>query len=60
MTRAKPDYGMDAPNVMRNLFLGGLACLLLAIFLPSRPAPRLSLSGRPDFCFWKAASSFCM
>lgn len=34
MTAAKPDYGVDAPNVMRNLFLSGLLCLLLAIFLP--------------------------
>jgi arsenite methyltransferase len=34
MTRTKPDYGIDAPNVMRNLFLSGLLCLLLAIFLP--------------------------
>ena len=34
MTPAKPDYGVDAPKVMRNLFLSGLLCLLLAIFLP--------------------------
>ncbi|MEO6924753.1 MAG: class I SAM-dependent methyltransferase [Bryocella sp.] len=31
----KTDYGVDAPNVMRNLFLIGAACVLLAIFLPS-------------------------
>ena len=29
-----PDYGMDAPAVMRNLFLGGAVCLLIAIFAP--------------------------
>lgn len=34
MARAKPDYGIDAPNVLRNFFLIGLLCLLLAIFLP--------------------------
>lgn len=34
MNRTKPDYGVDAPNVLRNLFLIGLLCLLLAIFLP--------------------------
>jgi arsenite methyltransferase len=30
----KPDYGIDAPAVMRNLFLVGSLCLALAIFLP--------------------------
>jgi SAM-dependent methyltransferase len=30
----KPDYGIDAPNVLRNFFLFGFACLLLGIFLP--------------------------
>jgi arsenite methyltransferase len=30
----KPDYGIDAPNVLRNLFLIGAACLLFAIFGP--------------------------
>jgi SAM-dependent methyltransferase len=30
----KPDYGVDAPAVMRNLFLFGFLCLLLAIFAP--------------------------
>jgi arsenite methyltransferase len=29
-----PDYGIDAPNVLRNLFLIGAACLLFAIFGP--------------------------
>jgi arsenite methyltransferase len=32
--QTRPDYGVDAPNVMRNMFLIGLLCLLLAIFLP--------------------------
>jgi arsenite methyltransferase len=30
----KPDYGVDAPNVLRNLFLIGIACLLAGIFGP--------------------------
>ena len=29
-----PDYGVDAPNVLRNLFLIGAACLLVGIFGP--------------------------
>jgi len=32
--RNKPDYGVDAPNVLRNLFLIGAACLLMGIFGP--------------------------
>jgi arsenite methyltransferase len=31
---SKPDYGVDAPYVIRNLFLGGIACLLLGFFGP--------------------------
>lgn len=31
---AKPDYGVDAPNVLRNFFLIGAVCLLLGIFGP--------------------------
>jgi arsenite methyltransferase len=31
---AKPDYGVDAPNVLRNLFLIGIPCFLLGIFGP--------------------------
>jgi arsenite methyltransferase len=30
----RPDYGIDAPGVMRNLFLIGALCLLIAILAP--------------------------
>jgi SAM-dependent methyltransferase len=30
----RPDYGIDAPKVLRNLFLIGIACLFLGIFGP--------------------------
>ena len=30
----KPDYGIDAPQVLRNLFLYGTACLGLGVFGP--------------------------
>jgi SAM-dependent methyltransferase len=33
-SRTTPDYGIDAPAVMRNLFLAGAVCLLIAIFAP--------------------------
>ena len=32
---ARPDYGIDAPGVLRNLFLFGAACLLLGLFGPA-------------------------
>lgn len=34
VTRMKTDYGVDAPAVMRNLFVIGVACVLGAMFLP--------------------------
>jgi arsenite methyltransferase len=33
-TSTKTDYGIDAPAVMRNLFLASALCLLIAIFAP--------------------------
>jgi arsenite methyltransferase len=46
----KPDYGIDAPAVMRNLFLFGALCLLIGIFAPSviRLGP-VSLPSRPFY-----------
>jgi arsenite methyltransferase len=40
----KPDYGVDAPNVLRNLFLIGALCVLLAI-----ATPRVWHLGHVDF-----------
>jgi arsenite methyltransferase len=34
MASEKPDYGVDAPHVLRNLFVIGAACLLAGTFLP--------------------------
>jgi arsenite methyltransferase len=34
MANEKPDYGVDAPNVLRNLLVIGVACLIAGIFLP--------------------------
>jgi SAM-dependent methyltransferase len=41
---SEPDYGIDAPNVLRNFFLIGIACLLLGNFGP----PHVHL-GQIDF-----------
>jgi arsenite methyltransferase len=50
----KPDYGIDAPAVMRNLFLFGGACLLIGLFAP--PLIRLGpLSIVTGSFYWAAA-----
>jgi arsenite methyltransferase len=49
---AKPDYGVDAPNVLRNLFLFGIPCLLLGLFGPrALHIAALTFVLRPMF-FW--------
>jgi arsenite methyltransferase len=49
----KPDYGIDAPAVMRNFFLFGTLCLLIAVF-----APHIIHIGKVDLTargfFWPA------
>jgi len=49
---SRPDYGIDAPNVLRNLFLFGIPCLLLGIFGPREISlGKVSFLPRPMF-FW--------
>jgi SAM-dependent methyltransferase len=31
----KPDYGIDAPKVIRNLLIGGVACVIVAFAFPT-------------------------
>ena len=52
MQTEKPDYGVDAPAVMRNLFGFGTLCVLAAIFLPHqlRLFSNVFLSTR--FLYW--------
>lgn len=48
----KPDYGVDAPGVMRNFFLLGAALLLGGALLPPvLHLGRVDLAARPSF-FW--------
>jgi arsenite methyltransferase len=50
--RKKPDYGVDAPYVLRNLFLMGVPCLLFGIFGPRAVhVGRITFLPRPMF-FW--------
>jgi arsenite methyltransferase len=53
VTTPRPDYGIDAPAVMRNLFLFGTLCLLIAIFAP----PLIHIGPIPFACrsfYWPA------
>jgi arsenite methyltransferase len=55
-TWTKPNYGVDAPNVLRNMFIGAIAFLLLGFFTPKT----MHLGGNVDldhstffwFSFW--------
>ncbi|MGH9468280.1 MAG: class I SAM-dependent methyltransferase [Terriglobales bacterium] len=48
----KPDYGIDAPGVLQGLFIGGVACLLVALFvLPFKIGSVLIL---PSGFYWPA------
>jgi arsenite methyltransferase len=45
----KPDYGIDAPGVVRNLFIAGTACLLLFRFLPNFTVGNITFLLSPMF-----------
>lgn len=50
----KPDYGVDAPDVMRNFFLIGGLCLLLGLFLPNPLPLTHNVSLNSHSFFWPA------
>jgi SAM-dependent methyltransferase len=52
-TSTRPDYGVDAPAVMRNFFLFGTLCLLFAIFAPN-PLHLGPISLVSRFFYWPA------
>ena len=55
---AKPDYGIDAPGVIRNLFLAALIVFMGAILFPSiRVGPVIFIT-RP--MAWTAAPSLAL
>jgi SAM-dependent methyltransferase len=45
----KPDYGIDAPGVVRNLFIAGIAALALFHFLPSMKLGSVTILFGPMF-----------
>ena len=46
-TQERPNYGVDAPGVIRNLFLAALIVLLLAIFFPAVHVGPVTFITRP-------------
>ena len=46
-TPAKPDYGIDAPGVVRNLFLAAAIVFAIGIFLPSIRVGEITFITRP-------------
>ena len=53
--KGKIDYGVDAPAVLRNLFLIGFACLIAGMLLPPvlHLGNHIRIDSRPAF-FWPA------
>ncbi len=48
----EPDYGVDAPAVMRNLFIFGTLCLIAAVFLPRSVHLFSNVFLSTQFLFW--------
>jgi len=60
---AKPDYGIDAPGVIRNLFVAAIAVFLFAIFVPSVKVGSITFIVRPmawNFAPWLALGGVLM
>lgn len=51
----KPDYGIDAPHVIRNLLIGGAACIAVALVFPKVTIAHVTFLLNPGF-FYPAAS----
>jgi arsenite methyltransferase len=52
-TSPKPSYGIDAPGVIRNLFIAGAVCFIVPIFIPVIKIGALSID--VSWLFWSAA-----
>lgn len=59
----RPDYGIDAPHVIRNLFLAGAACAAVAFFFPRVTIGQLTFLLSPGFYYsaaWCTAPALLM
>jgi hypothetical protein len=52
--RSQPDYGIDAPHVIRNLLLSGLGAIILCLLLPSFRIGKAQVFLFPNF-IWMGA-----
>jgi len=52
--RSQPDYGIDAPHVIRNLLLSGLGAIILCLLLPSFRVGKVQVFLFPNF-IWMGA-----
>jgi arsenite methyltransferase len=51
----KPDYGVDAPNVIRNLLIAGAICVLLAVSVGRITIAHVNLAFYPGLLYSAAA-----
>jgi SAM-dependent methyltransferase len=51
----RPDYGIDAPNVIRNLLAAGMICILLALAVGSVTIANLRIEFYPGLLYSAAA-----
>jgi arsenite methyltransferase len=59
----KPDYGIDAPKVIRNLFIAGVACVVVALTLPTLTIGPVTLQPNPGLLYsapWLFAPAILM
>src|SRR5215471_11249601 len=52
---SKPDYGIDAPHVIRNLLLSGIGAIILCLLLPSFRIGKVHVYLSPGF-IWTGGS----
>ena len=59
----KPDYGIDAPHVIRNLLIAGGACLVIALAFPRVTIAHVTFLLNPGFLYpaaWMIAPGILM
>lgn len=59
----KPDYGIDAPHVIRNLLIAGGACLVIALAFPKVTIAHVTFLLNPGFLYpaaWMIAPGILM
>jgi SAM-dependent methyltransferase len=59
----KPDYGIDAPKVIRNLLIGGVACVVVAFAFPTVTIGPVTFQPNPGLLYsapWLFAPAILM